>query len=441
MTQVSSGDYPLRMSTLMAGGDLPDIMHLYMGVNGPYVPPGTVAFLKAQCQDLAPYLAGDAIKDYPNLAAIPTYSWTNSSCAIDGALYSWPLHRYLPGLSYFFKNTDMWTAKIGADTAPRDATDLKKMIAELNDPTNGVWGMGGVITGIGTANMGISAYASMFGAPNAWGLDASSKIVRDRETDQYKAAVGYLRDLWASGLIWPDAPTSQDGRSNFVGKKFAMCVEGFGNPWNDFWLRGLQQTPPVNFDLILPFSADPSTRIQSYVMGGYNSTNVMKKASPDRVREILRVVDYLAKPFGTQEDLLIGYGLSPADYSIGPDGNPVLTTDGKSRSQYVPWQYLSDRPYATYYAGIPGYASHAHDVEVVLADQKIAVADATLGYYSPTATSAAGKQAEQAWQDGMIGIILGRDPLSNYDQLVKQWQDAAGNKIKQEFTDAIAAAQ
>jgi putative aldouronate transport system substrate-binding protein len=219
-----------------------------------------------------------------------------------------------------------------------------------------------------------------------------------------------------------------------------MCVEGFGNRWNDFWLRGLQQNPPTNFDLILPFSADTSTKVLSNIMGGYNSTNVMKKASPDRVRELLSVVDYLAKPSGTQEDRLIGYGLSPADYAIGPDGNPVLTADGKSRSQYVPCQYLSDRPYAQYYAGIPNYARQVYDVERVLVDQKIAVADVTLGYYSRTATSSAGKQAERAWQDGMIDIILGRHPLSNYDRLVSDWQNAAGNKIKQEYNAAIAAA-
>jgi putative aldouronate transport system substrate-binding protein len=101
---------------------------------------------------------------------------------------------------------------------------------------------------------------------------------------------------------------------------------------------------------------------------------------------------------------------------------------------------MSDRPYATYYAGIPNYAMHVHQVEIALVDQKIAVADVTLGYYSPTGASSAGKQAEQAFTDGVNNIVLGRDPMSNYDQLVKTWQDAAGTKIKGEYNDAIAAA-
>jgi putative aldouronate transport system substrate-binding protein len=437
MTQVAGGDYALRMSTMMAGNDTPDLIHLYYGVTGPFVPPGTAEFVKARCQDLTQFLAGDAIKDYPNLAAIPTYAWSNSACVIDGALYSWPVHRYLPGLSYFFKNTDMWNQKVGADTVPKSADDLKKIVAELNDPNNGVWGVGTQVTG---RNMGILGYASMFGAPNNWGLDSSGKVVRDRETEQFKAAVAYVRDLWTSGLIWPDAPnTTIDQRSAFVGKKFGFCVEGFGNSWNDFWLRGLQQQPASNFDIILPFSSDASTRVQSYITGGYISTNVMKRASPDRVKELLRIVDYLAKPFGTQEDLLITYGLAPADYTVGSDGNPALTTDGKARSQYVPWQYVSDRAYATYYAGIPDYAKHVNQVEVALVDPKIAVADVTLGYYSPTQAATAGKQAEQAFTDGLNNIMVARDDMGSYDQLVKSWQNAAGNSIKKEYNDAIAA--
>jgi putative aldouronate transport system substrate-binding protein len=311
------------------------------------------------------------------------------------------------------------------------------MLAQLNDPNNGVWAMGGQLA---SRFLGIGGYAQMFGAPNMWGMDSSGKVVRDRETEQFKAAVGYVRDLWTSGLYWPDAPTNNDQRANFVGKKFAVSVEGFGNSWNDFWLRGLQQNPQTHFDIILPFAADANTKVQSYITGGYISTNVMKKASPDRVKEILRIVDYLAKPFGTQEDLLITYGLAPADYTIAADGNPTLTTDGKSRSQYVPWQYLGERPYATYYAGIPDYAKHVNQVEIAIVDPKIAVADVTLGYYSPTQASAAGKQADQAFQDGLNNIMVARDPLSNLDQLVKTWQDAAGNKIKSEYNEAIAAA-
>ena len=67
MTITAMTDYSTRLQVVMAGSDLPDTIHVV----------GTVAnlispqFVDSQCADLTPYLAGDAVKDYPNLAAIP----------------------------------------------------------------------------------------------------------------------------------------------------------------------------------------------------------------------------------------------------------------------------------------------------------------------------------------------------------------------------------
>ncbi|HEU0167957.1 MAG TPA: hypothetical protein VFS62_09290, partial [Chloroflexota bacterium] len=175
MQQVGTAiDYPVKMGTMMAGGDIPDIIHIFFGLTSIWPPPGTTEFIKSQCQDLGPYLAGDAVKDYPNLAAIPSYSWANSGCVIDGVLYGWPIHRYLPGLTYFFKNTDMWAQKVGADTVPKDATDLKKIMQQLNDPKGGAYAIGNQLS----VNLGIGGYNMMFGGPNVWGMDSSGKVVR-----------------------------------------------------------------------------------------------------------------------------------------------------------------------------------------------------------------------------------------------------------------------
>jgi hypothetical protein len=39
-----------------------------------------------------------------------------------------------------------------------------------------------------------------------------------------------------------------------------------------------------------------------------------------------------------------------------------------------------------------------------------------------------------------MGAIARRNPMSDFDQLVKDWQNSVGNKMKEEFNDAIAAA-
>ncbi len=71
----------------MAGSDLPDIMFFQGGIGGTNATSNTVgasgtsnmpAFMQHALADLTPYLGGDAVKDYPNLAAIPTFAWKNS---------------------------------------------------------------------------------------------------------------------------------------------------------------------------------------------------------------------------------------------------------------------------------------------------------------------------------------------------------------------------
>jgi hypothetical protein len=100
---VAGPDYQTKFVTTMASDDLPDIMHIY---NGYALAPNLPAFFKAQCADLTPCLAGDAAKEYPYLAAIPTYAWKNSVSAIDGALFLIPIQRHLPIFSSARANYD-----------------------------------------------------------------------------------------------------------------------------------------------------------------------------------------------------------------------------------------------------------------------------------------------------------------------------------------------
>lgn len=433
MNIVPASDWRTKFQASMGSGDLPDIIHIYFGLRWT---PNTVGFIKSQAADLTPYLAGDAIRDYPNLAAIPNYAWVNSQSVIDGALYQWPIHRYLPGLSYFFKNTDIYDKEIGADYVPKDAADFRKVLEQLNRPQENRWAIGN--TGTAPGNLSILGYAAMFGAPNVWGKDTSGKLVRDIETEAYKAAVGYVRDLWAAGLIWPDAPQGTPSRTDFAAGRFALSVEGFGNSWNDFWRQGLQAHPANHFDIIPPFSATAGVQPINYLSGGWVSTTVLKKASPDRIKELLRIVDWLAAPFGSEEDLLLSYGLEGQDHTTDANGDPQMSATGNANAGYVPWRYIAQHPYVTYQADLPGYTKRSFDVEEMLL--KTGIQDVTNGHYSQTAFAAAGTTALNTFNDGINDILFARRPMSDFDQLVKDWQKAAGDQQRNEYTEAMAAA-
>jgi putative aldouronate transport system substrate-binding protein len=430
MNSVRSTDYAVKIGTIMASNDLPDIIHIYQGIGAA---PNLPDFFRAQCADLTPYLAGDAVKDYPNLAAIPTYAWSNSVCAIDGKLYQWPIHRYLP-LQGIYKNSDVYDKAFGADYTPRDIDDYTRMLKELNDPRGGMWAIG---QAPGSARyFGMYGYSAIFGAPNNWSLDASGKLTKDIETEEFKATVGWMRDTWNAGLWYPDSLTTSDARTVFVAGKFATTVEAFGNSWNDFWRRGLQASPPRHFGFVKPFRARAGDPPQSFLTGGFIATNVLKKASPDRIKELLRIADFLAAPFGSQEDLLLSYGLEGTDYTMDADGQPQPTPAGVSNAGYVPWRYISQHPYVQYQADLPGYAKASFEAEQIQVNA--GVLDPTMGLYSPT-NYTKGTLAEMNARQAVVDVVVGRRAFSEFDQIPKDWRAAAGDQVRKEYLDALAA--
>ena len=442
MNIVPGADFRTKLATIMASEDLPDILHLYQGWSAA---PNLPSFLKSKCADLTPYLGGDAAKEYPNLAAIPTYAWKNSSSAIDGQLFLIPIHRQLPtypgaGGGYFFVNSGIWDQEIGADYNPTNMDDFKRILMQLNRPQSNRWAVGnqGGATGVPDFLFGLQTYAAAFGAPNVWKLDASGKLTRDRETEEYKAAVGYLRDLMAAGVFPSDVAGLTNSRNELVAGKFAVSVEGYGNGWNDFWRRGLLLNPPNRFKMLKPFPAADGGTPQAFLTGGYVAMNALKKASAERIKELLRIMNFLAAPFGSQEALLLSYGLKDQDYALDAKGNPVPTTEGTSRAGYVPWRYIAQHPYLTYSPDLPGFAKASWDALQALIP--IGVNDPTVGYYSPT-NYARGATANVAWSDGVREIILGRRPMSEYDGLTQTWARDAGDQIRKEFSDALAAAK
>ena len=433
-------DYQTKFATTMAGDDLPDIMHIY---NGYALAPNLPGFFKAKCADLTPYLAGDAGKDYPYLAAIPTYAWKNSVSAIDGQLFLVPIQRHLPIFpgfgGYFFTNTDIWNREIGEGYIPRNADDLKRILLQLTRPQENRWGIGnaGVASNAGEGGpFGLSTYAAMFGAPHNWKLEASGKLIRNRETPEYKAAVGYLRDLMVAGVFPPDVAAITQSRPLHAQGRFVMAVDGYGNSWIDLLQRGAQSGN--RFHMLKPFAAADGGKPQAFLSHGFISMNVLKKASPERIKELLRIMNFLAAPFGSQEDLLLSYGLHGQDYSLDPKGNPVPTAEGIARASYVPWRYITQHPWVNFQADLPGFAKAAHDAQQMLLP--MGVSDPTDGYFSATAW-AKGQTADVRFQDGMIDIILGRRQLSEYDDLVKAWQTEAGEQVRKEFMDSMVAAK
>jgi putative aldouronate transport system substrate-binding protein len=215
-----------------------------------------------------------------------------------------------------------------------------------------------------------------------------------------------------------------------------MAVDGYGNSWVDLLQQGAQFGN--RFHMLKPFAATDGGAPQAFLSHGFISMNVLKKGAPDRIKELLRIMNFLAAPFGSQEDLLLSYGLKDQDYTLDAKGNPVPTPDGIPRASYVPWRYIAQHPWVNYRADLPGFAKASYDAQQML--MPLGVGDPTDGLFSATAWGK-GQTADVHFQDGMIDIILGRRPLSDYDDLVKAWQTEAGETVRKELMDSMAAAK
>ena len=62
-------------------------------------------------------------------------------------------------------------------------------------------------------------------------------------------------------------------------------------------------------------------------------------------KELLRIMNWLAAPFGSAEDQLLTFGLKDVDYTLDANGNPTLTPQGNNDANYVPWKYTTQHPF------------------------------------------------------------------------------------------------
>src|SRR6185312_15284402 len=105
---------------------------------------------------------------------------------------------------------------------------------------------------------------------------------------------------------------------------------------------------------------------------------VLKKAPAERIRELLGILDWLAAPFGSQEALLIDYGVETADYTWDDKGNPVPTKDGPADSTFVEWNLVMQHMPVNYDAGFPDYTKTAFAEQANLVS--LGVQNPVLGY-------------------------------------------------------------
>jgi putative aldouronate transport system substrate-binding protein len=390
--------------------------------------------LQAKATDLTLLLSGDAVKDYPNLANIPAYNWKGPGTIYTNQIWGVPVPR--PAIGSALMVHQEMLEQIGAGM-PKNADDFKRILLALTRPQSNVWGFGSQATAAFNVT---GIFGQMFGVPNNWRLDSAGKLVKNYETDEFKTTIGYVRDLYQAGVFHPNSHTNTNTAADqdFASGKFAVFYSTWVGFSTVFWPQALRMNPATKLRPVPPFSADGSTKPQFYLGPGNFGNAYLRKTAPERAREILGVLNYLAAPFGTQEQMLLSFGLAGPDYNLDPNGNPASTPEGFA-TKPVPWRFLTQYPNVLYNSvNSAEFANVTHAGEQTMI--AVSIQDPTVSLYSPTfANRNANIQAD--FLLAMTDIVIGRKPITELEAAIAAWRTAGGDKIRDEYQQALATAR
>ena len=418
--QITDGNtYGDKLATVLASAkDVPD----WVCVPSWNLPPRFGSEIVGSVfQDLTPYLAGDKVKAYPNLANIPSDAW--KYCVFNGKLYGLPFPGEIITDAIFYRKDVL--DGLGITPSITNGDDLLALALELTDANAGQWG----------AEDLWNTSAIIHSVPPKWKIDDAGKLIHRVETEEYRAALEWNAKLFASGAVHPDAVADQSGeaKSRFQAGKSLIMNDGLGS-WHEALRDNLASNPAYWQQPLPPFAADGSTPVL-FKGNPANIFSFLKKSDDEaRITELLGLANVLAAPFGTTEFDVVANGVEGVHYTKGSDGLPVPTELAATELQPT-YVFLVDGPIANTRVQFPGFveASSTWQTEAskYLADP---------AFY--------GQQISEPQQYASIGqpfvdlekdISRGRKAITDLDAAVSTWKSSGGDELRAFYQDILDA--
>ncbi|MGW7680865.1 extracellular solute-binding protein [Kribbella sp. NPDC054772] len=410
-------DFGTKLAAVLASNDIPDIVTMNVPDFTSLKRAETVA--QARFADLSEYLSGDAVKDYPNLARLPQNAW--KPCVVKGKLLATPTLR-IPTGSVVYTRRDL-IEKLGGNPEPTSAAEFEQLCAAITDPAKKRYALAN--TG---GWMSSALIYPMFGVPNNWRRTADGTLTKDWETPEWKEAIAYTAKLWKKGYFQPDSTSSSyDASPDFASGSLLMNSDSF--------VRYTVRTTSTLTPGILPtFSADGKAG-QIFEGPITDFVTFVKKGSADRVKETLRVLDWLSAPFGSKENFLRSYGVDGTDYAL-KNGLPTLTDQGAAETYSLSLRFLAGGPDVLYAVnGNTDIVKQMHAYQTANSGHRIT--DPTAGLISETALTTTALSS--AVTDTITDVVVGRKQMSALDEAVAKWKKGGGDKSRAEYQEALAS--
>ncbi len=411
---VNSTEYTAKFQTAIAGDNLAEITQI---VSVPHKP----EMLEKMFTDLTPYLSGDNVSQYPNLASFPTASWdvgVNS-----GKLWGIPNPR-IPAGSVLMTRGDL-LEQIGAPKMPElaDGEEFLAMCRELTNRDAGVFAIGQ-----NPRSWTLPVILESLGGPNGWKIEEDGTWTSAITTPEYERALEIVTAMYAEGLFHPNTYTDLGSTAVwFEGGATALFSQNFSS-WQNLAAKASFPCGAV----VMPQWDGGGKAAKHLGAAAYGSpVGLAKTDDEERIDELLRFADYLASPFGTEEYLKIKYGVRGLHYEL--TDNQVEITGEAADDVLVGPQYFGAQNVINLYT--PG-DDETTQLLFDYCQQQIpaGLENPKRGKISETEVSK-GSTINRELHDLADAIIQGRDSLSKWPDAIQKWRDKGGDKIAQELAE------
>lgn len=410
LTTITAGaDYDAKFATTMAGDQLPDMFFVGAVASKPQ-------FMAARTVDLTDHLAGDRIAKYPALANLPLASWRE--CVFNGRLHALPISRGLVSLPSVLTRNDLLTGR-GITSLPTDWAGIAALSKELTGGQTWAWSSAPLGYARGTLDI-----------PNTV-VESQGRLSWTLQDERQLQALEAVRRLVADGAVVPDsAATPTATRKLWFGAGRAILHPDSFIAWFSL-LNANAKVAGIEIRAlpIVGFNGGQGTQQVGSANVGISAINI---EAADRVETLLRIADFLAAPFGTEEYLFQKFGTPGRNHNLNGDGDPVPTD--RTDEINVMALYLCDAARVVYSAGHPdtARAAHAHQRAVMTK----ASTDPTVALHSDTAARKL-TTLNRALNDVAAGIIAGRQPVTSWTGAVDTFLKGGGTEILAEYQAAF----
>lgn len=411
---IAIDSYPEKFATILASGDLPDMMWVPPNQGIPNIGP----MLEAQFVDLTEYLSGDAVLDYPNLAALTPGSWRTA--VVNGKIWGAPIPS-TPFGQVYLGNPTVWDEVDGFQSS--SAEEFLDKCKEILIPGKR-WALEPFLPNA------FHMFSQWFGVPNQYRVNEDRTLTAAHQLDEYLETLEYAQKVFAAGAFYPDlnhAETAQDFANGSIAALVSVGPRGA--------TEYRQYNSELLADIMVPFSAVEGRR-PFYNMGyGTVGFTPFKKTDDEaKVRELLDLVNWLSAPFGTVEYVQKNYGTEGKDYEI-EDGNYVAIGDADAEVPgLVSALNIMTAGEGVIYNPIPSDSEYIYGKEEELLE--LMMRRPTNGLYSDT-SSAKGTELSTRLSDVRNDVIQGRKTIDDFKSAVKEWEEGGGLKILEEYAEVL----